>query len=190
MKTSEIDLRKLPLFDLWKEAGRVIDVEIAGSSMRPFIRPGDTISLRPMGGHELKMGDLITFWQDGNLIVHRFIKRRMVDKTVRLCQKGDNLSGWSWIPADEVLGKVVSIRGLGKQMDMNTRLWNWVNRAMGISGFLWVSTVEKTRLLKKSVAPDWQLPVLGGLVGRAGRVLNSTYGFIIIKTVGTRGRKS
>jgi len=190
MKAAGIDVSESPVFDLWKEAGRGIDVSVEGSSMRPLMRPGDTVSLRLTDGSELRMGDLIPFRQNGNLIVHRLIKRRKVDKSVWLCQKGDNLSGWSWIAADEVLGKVKSIRGRGKQMDMDTRPWTWINRGMGILGFFWITAVEKARLLKESVAPDRRLPVLGGVVSRMARVLNSTYGFIMIKALRARGKES
>jgi len=189
IKTAEIDLNKSPVFELWREAGRVIDVKVEGTSMYPLMRPGDTVSLRLTDGSMLNTGDLIAFWQNGKLIVHRFIKRRWVDKSLWLYQKGDNLSGWSWIPADAVLGKVVSIRGRGKQIDMNSNPWTWINRVMGILGFLWVSAVEKARLLKECVAPDRRLPVLGGLAGRAGRVLNSTYGYTIIKAIGGSAKK-
>lgn len=190
MKTAGIDMSEFPVFDLWKEAGRVIDVKVEGTSMRPLMRPGDTVSLRLTDGSVLKTGDLIAFWQDGNLNVHRLIRRRNIDKSVWLCQKGDNLSGWSWISTDEVLGKVESIRGRGKQIDMNTRPWTWINRVMGISRFLWISAVEKARLLKKCVAPDRQLPVLGGLGSRLGRMMNSTYGFIVIRAIGGGVKKS
>jgi hypothetical protein len=187
---SEIGLTESPAFELWREAGRLIDVRVEGTSMRPLMRPGDTVSLRLSDGSEFKTGDLIVFKQNGKLIVHRFIRRRKIDKSVWLCQKGDNLSGWSWIPANEVLGKVESIRGRGKQIDMNTRVWTWINRGMGISGYFWVSAMEKARLLKECVAPDRQLPVLGGWVRRAGNVLNSTCGLIIIKAVRAGGKKS
>jgi len=189
MKTAGIDLTESPVFELWREAGRMIDVRVEGNSMLPLMRPGDTVSLRLTDGFVLKIGDLIAFWQNGNLIVHRFIRRRKLDKSVWLCQKGDNLSGWSWIPADEVVGRVETIRSRGKQIDMNSNPWTWINRVMGILGFLWVSAVEKARLLKECVAPDRRLPVLGGLAGRAGRVLNSTYGYTIIKAIGGSAKK-
>ena len=73
MKMAGIDLNKSPLFDLWKEAGRVVLVKVEGSSMRPLMRPGDTVSLCLTDGSEYKTGDLIAFRQDGNLIVHRLI---------------------------------------------------------------------------------------------------------------------
>lgn len=184
MKTSGIDMSKSPLFELWKEAARVIDVRVEGTSMRPLMRPGDTVSLRLAEASELKTGDLIAFRQDENLIVHRLIRARKLDKSLWLCQKGDNLSGWSWISADKVLGKVESIRGRGKELNMSTRPWTWMNRVMGTLGFFWVSTVEKARLLKECVASDRQLPVLGGWVSYLGKGLNSTYGFIIIRATG------
>jgi signal peptidase I len=187
---SEIDLSKSPVFDLWKEAGRMIDVKVEGNSMRPLMRPGDTVSLRLTDGSEFKTGDLIAYKQDGKLIVHRFVKQRNIDKSLWLCQKGDNLSDWSWISEGEALGRVEAIRGRGKQIDINTRLWTRINRVMGISGLLWVSAMEKARLFKECVAPDRQLPVLGWLVSRAGNVLNSTCGLIIIKAFSAGDRKA
>lgn len=170
--------------DLWKKAGRTIDVKIEGSSMLPLIRPGDTVSLCLIDGDELKTGNLIAFRQDEGLIVHRFIKQRKINNSLWLCQKGDNLSGWSWLPEDDVLGRVESIRGRGKVIDMNTRPWTWINRVMGISWLLWISFVEKVRLLKACAVLGRLLPILGGLAGCMGRALNSAYRYIVIKAIG------
>lgn len=147
MNSAGIDVSESLVFNLFREAERLIEVKVEGTSMWPLIRPGDMVSLRLSDGSELKAGDLMVFRQSGNLIVHRFLKRRWIDNTVCFCQKGDNLLGWSWIPANEVLGKVESIRGMDKRIDMDTRLWNRINRAGGVSGLLWVSVVGKARLL-------------------------------------------
>jgi len=173
------------VFELWKEAGRPIDVRIEGASMLPLIRPGDTVSLRLINGDELKKtGDLIAFRQDGCLIVHRFIKQLKINKSLWLCQKGDNLSGWSWISEDDVLGRVESIRGLGRKVIyLNTWPWTWINRVVGISWFLWISFVEKVRLLKAYNFAGRPLPTPGRLAGRMGRALNSAYGYIVIKAI-------
>ncbi len=184
VKRLAIEVNESSVFELWKKAGRPLDVRIEGSSMRPLIRPGDTVSLCLIDGDELRTGDLIAFRQDGDLIVHRLIKQRRTDKTWRLCQKGDNLSGWGWLREDGVLGRVESIRGQGKVINMDTRPWPWINRVMGISGLLWVSAVEEARLLKACVAVDRPLPILSRLVSRMGRILNRACAFIIIKAIG------
>jgi len=152
--------------------------------MWPLIRSKDSVSLCLMDGHELKTGDLLAFWKDGAIVVHRFIGKKREKGAGWLCQKGDNLSGWSWIPEDEVLGRVESTRGRGKVIDMNTRPWTWINRVMGISWLLWISFVEKVRLLKACTVVGRPLPVLGGLAGSMGRALNSAYRYIIIKATG------
>ena len=182
----QLNIHTSSVLELWKEAGRPVDVRIEGASMLPLIRPGDTVSLRLINGDELKKtGDLIAFRQDGCLIVHRFIKQRTINKSLRFCQKGDNLPGWSWISEDDVLGRVESIRGLGRKVIyMNTRPWTWINRVMGISWFLWISFVEKVRLSKAYAVVGRLLPIIGGLAGRLGRALNSVYGYIVIKTIG------
>ena len=136
MEKVAINVHKSSLFELWKEAGRPIDVRIDGASMWPLIRPKDSVCLRLMDGHELKTGDLLAFWKDGAIVVHRFIGKKREKGAGWLCQKGDNLSGWSWIPEDEVIGRVESIKGRGKVIDMNTRPWIWINRVMGISCLL------------------------------------------------------
>jgi signal peptidase I len=176
--------------DLWKKAGRVIDVRIEGSSMWPLMRIGDSVSLRLMDGDGLKAGDLLAFWKDGAIVVHRLINKKSEEGVHWLCQKGDNLSGWSWLPEDEVLGKVESIRGQGKSIDLNTRPWTWINRVMGISWFFWVSAVEKTCLLKVYVAAGRPLPILGGLASRMGGLLNATFGSIIIKAAEGGAKRS
>jgi signal peptidase I len=179
------NVHKSSVFELWKEAGRPIDVRIEGASMLPLIRPGDTVSLCLINGDELKTGELIAFRQDEGLIVHRFIKQRKINKSLWFCQKGDNLSGWSWISEDDVLGRVESIRGRGKVIYLNTRPWTWINRVMGISWLLWISFVEKVRLSKAYAVVGRPLPIPGGLAGCMGRALNSAYAYIVIKAIGS-----
>ncbi len=55
---------------------------------------------------------------------------------------------------------------------------------MGISWLLWISFVEKVRLLKACAVVGRLLPIPGGLAGFMGRALNSAYGYIIIKAIG------
>ena len=152
--------------------------------MWPLIRPKDSVSLRLIDGYQLKTGDLLAFWKDGDIVVHRFIGKKREKGVGWLCQKGDNLSGWSWIPEDEVLGCVESIRGRGRTVDLTARPWTWMNRVVGISWLLWISSVEKVRLLKACTLVGRLLPIPGRLVGSMGRTLNSAYGYIIIKTIG------
>ena len=189
MKTSDIDLCRSPVFDLWKEAGRVIDVRIEGISMMPLLRPGDRVSVRLTDGDDLERGDLIAFRQNGKLIVHRFIAKKYLDNFWSVCQKGDNLTGASWIGLDEVLGKVESIRRGTEPLDMTKSPWTWVNRVMGISGGFWVSGVEKARGLKSCIGLDRSFPIAGELVGWLGGGLNMVFGWVVITILG-RGKGS
>ena len=48
-----------------------LDVKINGVSMVPKINPGDIVNLSICNHLDLRKGDIIAFWKDSNLMVHR-----------------------------------------------------------------------------------------------------------------------
>jgi len=74
-------------------AGRLLRLRIGGASMRPLIRPGDVVVLRPLTDAEsdpardLQPGGVVTFRQAGRVVTHRLVGRQ---EEGWIC-KGDNL---------------------------------------------------------------------------------------------------
>ncbi len=61
--------------------GLLVEIEVTGSSMWPFVRSGDVVTLKPLTP---RTGDVVIFLDDrGRLIVHRVVKRRKTQWVTR-----------------------------------------------------------------------------------------------------------
>ncbi|MEE9911668.1 MAG: signal peptidase I [Deltaproteobacteria bacterium] len=122
------------LIFLVREANREITLDIQGTSMLPFFEQGDRITVKAVAPGKLRTGDVILFRQNEQLIAHRLIwkKRRGIGRCY--CQKGDHLSGWSWISGEDVLGRVTSFGCHGVMVEMTGFPWKWINMGIGVWG--------------------------------------------------------
>jgi hypothetical protein len=60
-------------------------------SMAPVLGKGATgVGKRPASPDEIQVGDIVSFWQDGKLIVHRVIEKGQDDFGIYFITKGDN----------------------------------------------------------------------------------------------------
>ena len=118
--------------------------------MAPLIKTGDSVSIRLMDVKMLKTGDIFAFWEGKNIVVHRVIKKEQAKGGWRICQRGDNLSRWSWIHGSKVLGKVEEIYGGGRRLDMTCRPWTWTNPAFAFISWILICFFEKMHTLKIS----------------------------------------
>jgi signal peptidase I len=148
MNSKKVSKYIAPVMEIWKQENITLDLRVYGNSMRPLINPGDRLSLRLLDVVLLKRGDIIAFREDNNLVVHRFIMKKMVNGKWLFCQKGDNLRGWSWIQEDWILGKVESIRRPDRTLNLASRCWSCINHMLGFAYFSWIVGYEKTRALK------------------------------------------
>jgi hypothetical protein len=77
-----------------------------GGSMSPFLRGGDVVTIRPLVGPP-RFGDIVAFCRPGDarFVVHRVIGSEPGQVLIR----GDAVRyDDGWVPADCVLGRVVS----------------------------------------------------------------------------------
>jgi len=87
-----------------------------GSSMAPFIRDGDVISVSPFRGGSPGMGEVVAFLQPEieKLIVHRVVGRRKTGCLIR----GDNAEGTAadLVSPRNILGRVTRVERGGKNV--------------------------------------------------------------------------
>ena len=86
---------------------------VRGGSMYPFIRDHDVLTIAPLGGRVLTVGDVAAFKMPGTdrLFIHRIVGRN----NRGLVFKGDSLKKSSGtIPVENVLGLVVCVERDGK----------------------------------------------------------------------------
>ena len=111
------------LIHLWQTAGHVFEIPADGTSMAPLIRTGDRLVVKCVAANQLTRGDIIVYFDGKAFIVHRLIDRRNHTSGRQVCQKGDNLNGWTWIPEAWVIGRVVRLRRDHYEWDLTTGLW-------------------------------------------------------------------
>jgi signal peptidase I len=110
-----------------------------GSSMHPFIRDGDRVTVSPVGGGRFHPGDVVTFVDPavGRLIVHRIIA---VSHGDFLIQGDHNPSPDGWIPKENVLGRVTLAERDGKRtrigLGPERKLIAWLVRRNLLIGFV------------------------------------------------------
>jgi signal peptidase I len=87
-----------------------------GSSMTPFIRDGDVITITRLRSGKAGLGAIVAFRHPdgGHLVIHRTIK--VASDAVLI--KGDNnpQKADGWIPNENILGSVVEIKRDGKRV--------------------------------------------------------------------------
>jgi len=102
--------KKKVLLNILQEADKIIQIQIAGTSMYPFLKNDDTVFFNVSKNNTYKCGDIIAYYDDNsNIIVHRFIKWKKINNLIFFCQKGDNLLSWSWISIENLIGKAIFI---------------------------------------------------------------------------------
>jgi signal peptidase len=95
------------------QRGALFRFRAHGSSMYPFIRDGDVLTLSPINGKKLSVGEVVAFHHPcgSKLAIHRIIGIRGRN----YCMKGDNLQITDGIVSRRnILAKVVSLERSGK----------------------------------------------------------------------------
>jgi len=96
--------------------GLPVKVTVTGSSMVPFIRAGDVVTLRPGAGAKGLPGGVIAFLRPGaRLVVHRVVTRTGAGVVTRgdASPETDGPVGWS-----EVLGHVAGVERGGRPVGL------------------------------------------------------------------------
>jgi hypothetical protein len=132
------------LFEDVLKRGADLRVNVTGKSMAPFVKSGDTVTIRKVPVDRLAIGDLV-FYKNrlGLPVLHRLIRIKKTGEGGTLFRtKGDALSVFDEPFAENVfIGKVFSIErasGCGNRMrglDMASLKWRAINFIVaGLSG--------------------------------------------------------
>jgi signal peptidase I len=93
------------------ESGRKVRFNPVGTSMRPFIRQGDILTVRPCSPHDLKFGDIVLFaTEQKSHRVHRIVGNPRLDGNGFIVTRGDASADTDPpISPEDILGKVSAI---------------------------------------------------------------------------------
>jgi len=115
-KGGELALSGDVLTDLMRSVlakGRPFRFRARGSSMSPFIKNGDVVTVSPLGGQELRTGEIVAFVhpESGKAAVHRVVGGQPGLYSL----KGDNAAKPDGdLGPDRILGRVTLIERGGK----------------------------------------------------------------------------
>src|SRR5690348_11539286 len=63
-------------------------VEVSGSSMNPLIQAGDELYVA-FGRERPRLGEIVVFWENHRMVVHRLVQRRRTPDGEVLLTRGD-----------------------------------------------------------------------------------------------------
>ena len=96
-------------------ASDLFSFRVASWSMYPTLRKGDQLTIEHVTPTQLRIGDLILFHRQGQLICHRLVALDQTRPIPRLITKGDAATQSDEpLGPDQVLGKVVAIKTTGR----------------------------------------------------------------------------
>ncbi len=101
------------------ETEGVAQIKVIGDSMLPTLLPKDIITIKPSSGYSC--GDILVFFLDGRIIVHRLIKRY---KDFYITKGDKNVYYDEKVPKNQVLGRIICWNSAGCQLKFTTNfIW-------------------------------------------------------------------
>lgn len=101
-------------------SGRVC-IRVHGSSMLPWVRPGDVVLVRSAPMNAVRCGDVVLMARDSRFFVHRLIAKGAGSSASGYLVKGDAHPEPDGVVAEEeLLGRVVRIYRGGGRIDLDS----------------------------------------------------------------------
>jgi hypothetical protein len=104
--------------DALKRRGRIA-LRVHGTSMLPWVQPGDVALVRQASLDHVRCGDVVLFRRENHLLVHRIVEKRGSLDAAEYFAKGDahpNSDGR--VEEKELLGRVVRLYRGRKRIDL------------------------------------------------------------------------
>jgi signal peptidase I len=96
-----------------------IALRVHGSSMLPWVRPGDVALIRKADAGAVRFGDVALFLHGEHLLVHRIVRKSGGFDGEKFLTKGDaHPTADSLLGHEQLLGRVVRIFRNGQRIDM------------------------------------------------------------------------
>ena len=110
-----------------------------GNSMFPFILHGSLVNIESVPVELYRRGDIICFIQNPPAVfAHRLISIIRKNKEKCFVEKGDNVYGFSNVPVDKILGRLIKIDQPKGIYYMNSSYWKVMNYFLALIGYLQV----------------------------------------------------
>lgn len=105
---------------LLEKHGRVT-LRVRGSSMLPWVRPGDVAVIRRAEIDDVRCGDVVLFQRESRLFLHRLVEKHGTLREAQFLTQGDAHPGPDGMIGRELmLGRLVRIYRGDRQIDLDT----------------------------------------------------------------------
>lgn len=117
--------------------GYALRFQARGGSMHPFIHDGDWLEVHPVGGEDLRLGDLVLCQiNDRCVVAHRIVMVCQVEGSRALLLQGDaNATPDGLFFPHRMMGRVLAIDHNGRRFDLDTLRQRFVARLLARSIF-------------------------------------------------------
>lgn len=139
------------VFDIWSERGEKSTCSITGNCMSPMIRDGDSLVIEH-GNQDVHMGDVVVYGALGKFYSHRIVRIEYRGGKESFLLKGDRSSVFDLpISRDQILGKVIEVRGPNRYICLNSVFWKYLNYLLSIRSYIAVKRLNADSLFWKGV---------------------------------------
>jgi signal peptidase I len=107
-------------------------------SMSPLIHSGDLVLVNSISPEDIGFSDIVVFWRNENLVVHRVLKKWQTSNTISFIEQGDAAYTYSVITGDKIVGKVSRIKQKGMVLDLHSPFVRPVNIVLS-AWLLWTT---------------------------------------------------
>jgi signal peptidase I len=113
--------------EAWRTDGAaaMLRLTVTGDSMRPLLRAGDGVVVRPIDPHALRPGDVIVAQRSGGWITHRLVA---VDERGWHLHGDNTRYGDEAVSAAEIVGRVIAIERGAQTIDLQQPRWYAIGR--------------------------------------------------------------
>jgi len=133
------------MFQVSLAEGREIRLRVNGTSMVPFLKPGDIVVLQRIEPERLSRGDLVVVRREHDLVTHRLVWQG----TGQWLTKGDNCRSLDPAVVDKaILGKVIALERSGTIIDLQEQRWQIKNRWLARLGWIEANVFRFGRRLR------------------------------------------
>jgi len=124
--------------------GKAFRFQASGSSMSPFIKDGDILTLVGLTQRRIQLGNVLAFYHphNGKLTVHRVVNRKQKTYLMKL---DNGMSADGWVTHDQVIGIVQAIERGGNKIRFGLG-WEKV----------WIAHLSRWNILMPTIHVLWR----------------------------------
>lgn len=120
------------VISLLLQNGERVRMNLYGFCMRPFIKNGENVTIKPIKPEELRCGDVIVYQFNDRFKIHRFLKFKTISDTKFIIAKGDRcINIDSPVSLNLLLGKITQVEKSNRTICFESIKWKIINYMVG-----------------------------------------------------------